>query len=297
VMKNPISPLVIIAAICLASFLISCDVFEIDSPDTGIINSDSAKSVVADALVMSRLAYAGASAGYFTDHHPDLSSCSTGQVTILANDADALELIYGACRMGAVTWDGRIAMLSDENDSPYEIVFGDGTNRLRISQSKPTLTFPYIDNGEILTLIGDMKVYQHAKAHDYLMQDFNVFYNTCDVRILDGDLYIGYDDPAGVQEFIFSGEVYSNLLPDIECQTMRPFLAGDQSYPYSGVMLVTALDDGSNVFVIADSDASTVTLRIDSDNNSAIDTEIATTWNGLKNSADVSLQELFDYFW
>jgi hypothetical protein len=295
-MVKTIQKKILIMSICLVGVFFGCGNGD-DTPDvSGTINSVSAKGIVADALVMSRLASAGASAGYFTEHDPDLSSCDTGNTIVVANNSDILSLIYNACKTGAVTWDGRIEM-SAETKWPYNVEFGDTSNSLRISQSEPTITFPYLDSGQLLTLKGDMQVRDSANGYQYLMQDLNIYYNTCDMELLNAELYIGYINQGQDQEVLFQGEVRSNLVPDIECHTTRRFIAQEQSYPYEGTMLVTALDDGSNVFVVANADASTVNLRIDTDNNSIIDSETSTTWEDLKNSADPYLQDLFEFFW
>lgn len=296
-MENPIRSLLVIVAVW-TGFCIGCGGSGNDpSKVEGTINSVSAEGIAADALAMSRVGSIGARAGYFTEHDPALSSCSSGQVSTITNNMETLSLIYDACMIGAVTWDGRIVMSSNSSAWPYEIDFGDAANSLMISQSEPTLAFPYLDIGQVLTLKGDMQVYDHAEGYEYLMQGLNVYYNTCYVGVLNADLYIGYDEQTQAREVIFSGQIYSNLIPDIECFTTRRFVAEEQNYPSDGAMLITALDDGSNVFVIANTDASTVTLRIDTDNDSLTDNEILTTWNSLKNNVDPSLQELFEFFW
>lgn len=295
-MEKTVRKKLLIISICLAGFFIGCGNKD-DPPDvSGTINSESAEGMVADALVMSRLASAGASAGYFTEHDPDLNSCDTGSTTIVANNSDILSLIYNACKTGAVTWDGRIEMSADTM-WPYNVEFGDTADSLRISQSEPTIRFPYLDSDQLLTLKGDMQVRDSPNGYQYLMQDLNIYYNTCVMKLLDAELYIGYTNQGQVQEVLFQGEIQSNLIADIECRTTIRFVAQEQSYPSEGVMLVTALDDGSNVFVVASADASTVNLRIDTDNNSVIDSEISTTWEDLKIRADPYLQDLFEFFW
>lgn len=262
------------------------------TPQLGIINSVSAEGIVADVLGMSRMAFAGVSTGYLLQH-PPVGGCSPAQNPINPIDMDTIRVSYDTCRSAKDTRDGSMVMSSNKITLPFKLTFGDAANSFRYSQSEITNEFYYLATDELLTLKGDMQIWDHANGWEYVMKNLTVYYNTCLVRIMDADSYTTYD----YREFLFHGEIYSNLLPDMECRTTRRFVAATQSYPSDGVMLITALADGSNVFVIANADASTVTLKIDSDNNSLFDKEILTTWSNLKNTVDSSLNDLFDHFW
>ena len=300
-MENPIKPLSIYVVICVVGLCICCGCGGggSDPPlkEEGIINSVSAEAIVANALAMSQMASAGATAGFLYPHYDNVDRCISGRVTEIVYDSEYLNLIYDACMMDFITWDGQIIISLAKNDWTYDVTFGDTANSFRISQSQTTIYFPYLNTGERITLKGDMTIYDHADGYECLIQDLYLYHNTCDMQFLDADLYIGHYDQTQTQEVIFHGEIHSNLLPGVECYTTRRFVAEEQNYPSDGVILVTALDDGSNVFAIANPDASTVTLRIDTDNNSMIDSEIFTTWNSLKNNVDASLQEQFEFFW